>query len=122
MKVYLPLNEKGIEELEKCQETETENLKVYEFSPNDYFYLENKRYFDFLNVECDCLIDLYEETNITYDKLQNAIEITEILIKQSTDKRFIELGNEFLEIFRKAKQSNTYVNIYCYGNPEIVNG
>lgn len=122
MRVYLPLNEKGKEELENGQETETENLKIFEFSSDDYFYLEDKKYLDFLNVECGCLIDLYEEDNITYDQLKNAIEITEILIKQSTEKRFTELANQFLEIFKKAKQSNTYVNIYCYGDSRVVNG
>ncbi len=115
MKVYVPLNEKGIEELESCQENETENLKIYVFSPEDYFYLDNQKYFDYLNVECGCLIDLYEEERISNDKLKIALDITEILIHQSTEAKFVELANKFVNIFKSAIRAKTYIIIYCYG-------
>lgn len=122
MKVYIPLNELGILELEKCQEEETSNLKIVTFTPDEYFYLESKKYLDFLNVECDCIIDLYEDEDIPNDKLIKALEITQILIKNSNDEKFIHLANKFVEIFNLAIQSNTYVNIYCYGDPNRYEG
>ena len=116
MKVYVPLNKEGIEELELCFEHETKNLKVYVFSSDDYFYLEKCRYLDFLNVECDCIIDLYEDEDIPNEKLKNALNITKILIRQSNDPRFINLAKRFVEIFELAIKCGTYINIYCYGN------
>lgn len=117
MKVYIPLNEEGIKELEECQEEETKNLKIIEFSKDDYFYLERKKYLDFLNIECGVLIDLYEDENIPYNKLNNAIDITKILRDNSSEERFVNLANKFIDIFKLAKECNTYVNIYCYGDP-----
>ncbi len=119
MKVYLPLNETGILELKQCVEVETENLKIYKFSPEEYFYLESKKYFDFLNSECSCIIDLFEDEDIPNDKLNSALEITNILINQSTDEKFIELAKKFIKIFELAIKCNTYINIYCYGDPVI---
>lgn len=115
MKVYVPLNKKGIEELELGYENETINLKIFTFSADDYFYLEKCKYFDFLNVECDCIIDLFEDEDISNEKLKNGLEITKILVKQSNDSRFINLANKFIEIFELAIKCGTYVNIYCYG-------
>ena len=115
MKVYIPLNEKGVNELNSWQETETENLKIVVFSGDDYKYLEDRKYLDFLNVECDCLIDLYENEDIPNEKLKNALEVTELLINNSDDERYIGLLNRFKNIFSLAIDCNTYVNIYCYG-------
>ena len=39
MKVYIPLNEKGVNELNSWQETETENLKIVVFHFQIYYYL-----------------------------------------------------------------------------------
>ncbi len=115
MKVYVPLNDKGIEELEKWSEIESENLKIFEFSGDDYFYLEEKRYIDYLNVECNVIIDLYEDEDIPNNKLNNALNITRILRDNSSEERFIKLADTFIYIFKLAITSNTYVNIYCYG-------
>ena len=114
MKIYIPLNEIGVNELENWQETETDNLKIFELSGDDYRYLEEKKYLDFLNVECDCLIDLYENEDITDDKLANALEITKLLIDNTDDERFIKLLNIFIRAFDLAIKCNTYANIYCY--------
>lgn len=122
MKVYVPINDNGIKELETGEEKETRNLVIYEFAPEDYYYLEDHRYFDFLNVECGCLIDLYEEENIPNDKLKTAVDITDILIGQSTEQKFVNLAEKFVEIFELAIKSGTYVNIYCYGDPTLING
>ncbi len=119
MRVYIPLNKEGIKELEACVEEETNNMKIIEFSAEDYFYLETKKYLDFLNVECEVLIDLYEDENIPNDKLNNAIEITRILRDNSSEERFVYLANKFIDIFKLAKKCNTYVNIYCYGDPNV---
>ncbi len=121
MKVYVPTNSFGIEELNNGQELETNNLKVFEFSPSDYYYLEEQKYFDFLNVECNCLIDLYEVEDIPVEKICKAIEITNILINQINEERFLKLANDFINIFDLAVKSNTYVSIYCYGDPNIIN-
>lgn len=119
MKVYIPLNLEGIKELESCVEEETKNLKIIEFSADDYFYLESMKYLDFLNAECDVLIDLYEDEDIPNDKLNNALEITKILKDNSSEERFINLANKFIDIFNLAIESNTYVNIYCYGDSNV---
>jgi hypothetical protein len=116
MRIHIPLYEKGIYELEKWQELEANNLKIIEFSSDDYRYLENKKYFDFLNVECNCLIDLYENEDISNEKLPKGLEITRLLIDNTDDERFITLLRKFVDIFELAIKCNTYDNIYCYGD------
>lgn len=116
MKIYIPLNEKGVIECEQAIfENSTENMKVEYFTSEEYLFLETQKYLDFLNVECDCLIDLYEEENIINEKLNNALEITKIIKKNTDDEKYIALLNRFIDIFELAIECNTYVNIYCYG-------
>lgn len=118
MKVYVPKNKKGVEEFDCLVEEETSNLKIVQFTPEDYFYLNKIKYLDSLNVECGCIIDLYEDDIIPLEKLNNAIEITEILIKYINEERFTKLANQMIECFKLAIESKTFVDVYCYGNPK----
>lgn len=118
MTINIPLNRDGIYEFEYYLDyNDANNIKVIEFSGDDYFYLDNLQYFDSINVECDSIIDLYEQEVILYDKLYNAIEITEILIKHINEERFTKLANQMIECFKLAIRSKTFIEVDCYGNP-----
>jgi len=115
MKVYIPLNELGVNEFDNMVEESTNNLLIIKFDSTEYFYLENMKYLDFINVNCDTLIDLYEEEVIPNEKLKNALEITELLKNNSSDEKYNELLTRFIDIFKKAIDAGTFVGVYCYG-------
>jgi hypothetical protein len=122
MTIFLPLNEEGTRDYENLQETKpTKNLNIYFISGDDYDYLEERNYTDILNVECDTIIDLFEEELIPLEKLPKALEITQILIRNTSEKRYIKLLKQFEEIFSLAIKCKTYVIINCYGNPNRYN-
>lgn len=115
MTIFLPLNEKGIKEFEDDNVRDsTKNLNVYDISKDDYDYLEERRYTDILNIECDTIIDLHEEELIPLEKLPKALEITQILIRNTSEERYIELLKQFEKIFSLAIQCKTCVIINCY--------
>ena len=122
MTIYLPLNEEGMKDYDNQNDPKpTKNLNIYFISGDDYDYLEERNYTDILNVECDTIIDLFEEELIPLEKLPKALEITQILIRNTTEERYIKLLKQFEEIFSLAIKCKTYVIINCYGNPNRYN-
>ncbi len=118
MTINIPLNKKGVYEFEYYLDyKEAKNIKVVEFSREDYYYLQKFDYLDFINVNCDALIDLYEEEIILYDKLYKAVKITEILIRHINEERFTKLANILLDCYKLAIKSKTFIEVNCYGCP-----
>ena len=70
----------------------------------DFEYYET-RVFDFINVECNILIDKYEEETLECNKISKAIEIVKILLNNSDDQKFVEFAKRLLELFIYAKEN-----------------
>ena len=77
------------------------------------FLLMEKYLFNFINAECDLLINMYEEEYIDLDQLSKAEEITKCMINNSDNREFIKLANKFLSIVKKAISLNTFVGL-CF--------
>lgn len=70
----------------------------------DYKYYEAKL-FDFISVECNTLIDRYEEETLEFNDIPRAIEIVEILINNTDDLKLIEFAKKLLELLQYAKEN-----------------
>ena len=57
----------------------------------DTYLLMEKYLFDFINVECDLLINMYEEEWIDGENLSKTLEITGRMISNCDNKEFHEL-------------------------------
>lgn len=77
------------------------------------FILMEKYLFNFIDAECDMLINMYEEEYADADKLPKIKEITKRMIYNSDNQDFIQLANKFLAIIEKAISLNTIVG-FCF--------
>ena len=82
-----------------------------EFHEDTFCFLEN-RLFDFINVELGILINMYEDEIIDNNQLDKVLEVTNRMIINSDDSKFIELASEFQELVKKAKEYDTVVGLY----------
>ncbi|MCI6191105.1 MAG: hypothetical protein MSA89_12250 [Clostridium sp.] len=72
--ISVPLNEKGIEDYNYGKE-DSNNIKVFELSENEFDNLYNNGIFDKINFECNLLIDDYESEEISGSNLEMALNI-----------------------------------------------
>jgi len=95
----VPLNEKGIEELEYGVE-QSDNIKVIYLSDSEFEELyQSGGVFDRINEECDLMIDDFESETISNDKLGYCLSIVE--------NKHIKL----MEALNLAKEYNTFVDL-----------
>ncbi len=78
----------------------------------DSYVLMEKYLFNFIDAECNLLINMYEEEWIEEDNLSKALEITERMMNNSDDEKFLELAGEFLGLLKKALELKTCVGCY----------
>lgn len=76
------------------------------------FLLMEKYLFNFIDAECDLLINMYEEEWIEGDNLSKTLEITDRMINNCDNDEFIELAKEFRVLVEKAVQYGTCVGCY----------
>ena len=78
----------------------------------DKFYLMEKYLFNFIDAECNLLINMYEEEWIEGDNLKKNLEITDRMINNSDNEEFLELAKEFRNLVLKAIEVNTCVGCF----------
>ena len=82
------------------------------FYEDTFYYMESKL-FDFINVECDTLINMYEEEILDTDQLDKAINIIEVIISNNDDKTLLQFAQMLLELLNLAKRNRTIVG-FCF--------
>lgn len=78
----------------------------------DKYCLMEEYLFNFIDAECDLLINMYEEEFADQDTLPSILEITERMINSSDNSEFIKLANEFKVLVEKAIQFNTCIGFF----------
>ena len=81
------------------------------FHEDKYCILE-EYLFNFIDAECDLLINMYEEEFADPEVLPSILEITERMIDSSDNEEFISLANEFKVLVEKAIQFNTCIGFF----------
>ncbi len=81
------------------------------FHEDTYCFME-KYLFNFIDAECNLLINMYEEEWIENDNLTKTLEITDRMINNSDNEEFIELAKEFRDLVVKAIDNNTCVGCF----------
>jgi len=81
------------------------------FHEDKYCILE-EYLFNFIDAECDLLINMYEEEFADPEVLPSILEITERMIDSSDNEEFIRLANEFKVLVEKAIQFNTCIGFF----------
>lgn len=87
------------------------DLICLSFGEDTFYYMET-RLFDFINVECGTLINMYEEEILDADELDKAIAIVEVLIRNSDDQQFKQFSGILLQLLQDAKEYGTIVGFY----------
>lgn len=115
--VVVPKDEKAFDEM--CDYNVWDNKKgdvrngfFYMKFHEDGYYLLEEYLFNFINVECDLLINMYEEEWIEGENLPKVLEITERMINNSDDEEFLKLANEFRNLVEKAIQCQTCMGCF----------
>lgn len=72
--ISVPLNEKGIEDYNYGKEN-SDNIKLFKLSENEFDNLCNNGIFDKINFKCNLLIDDYESEEISASNLEIALNI-----------------------------------------------
>lgn len=113
--ILVPLNEEGLNELYSYDiykdDYVSNNIKAMIFHEDTFCYMES-RLFDFINVECNLLINIYEEEIAETDQLMKILDITDLLIKNSDDEKFLEFANEFRLMITTAIEKNSCIGFY----------
>lgn len=78
----------------------------------DKYCLMEEYLFNFIDAECNLLINMYEEEFADQDTLPSILEITERVINSSDNAEFIKLANEFKVLVKKAIQFNTCIGFF----------
>ena len=78
----------------------------------DKFYLMEEYLFNFIDAECNLLINMYEEEWIEGENLQKTLEITDRMINNCDNEEFLILAKEFRQLVEKAIEANTCVGCF----------
>ena len=76
------------------------------------FLLMEKYLFNFICLECDVIITMYEEEWVDGDKLKTIQKLTEYSLNTSDNEEFIELANKFLNLVKLAIELKTSLVFY----------
>ena len=115
--ILVPINKKASDALSDYSFYDKEADKVkegflYMRFHEDHYCLMEEYLFNFIDAECDLLINMYEEEFANQDVLPSILEITERMIGSSDNEEFILLANEFKELVEKAIQFNTCIGFF----------
>lgn len=78
----------------------------------DKFYLMEEYLFNFIDAECNLLINMYEEEWIEGENLQKTLEITDRMINNCDNEEFLILAKKFRQLVEKAIEANTCVGCF----------
>lgn len=78
----------------------------------DKYCLMEEYLFNFIDAECDLLINMYEEEFADQEVLPSILEITDRMINSSDNEEFIKLASEFKELVEKAIEFNTCIGFF----------
>lgn len=78
----------------------------------DKYCLMEEYLFNFIDAECNLLINMYEEEFANQEVLPSILEITERMINSSDNEEFIKLASEFKGLVEKAIESNTCIGFF----------
>lgn len=115
--ILVPVNDEANDELSDYAFYDNESDKVKDgflymrFHEDKYCLLE-EYLFNFIDAECDLLINMYEEEFADPEVLPSILEITERMVDSSDNEEFIGLANEFKGLVEKAIQFNTCVGFF----------
>lgn len=115
--ILVPINDEANNSLSDYDFYDKEADKVKEgflymqFHEDKYCLLE-EYLFNFIDAECDLLINMYEEEFAEQETLPTILGITERMIDSSDNEDFIELANEFKGLVEKAIQFNTCIGFF----------
>lgn len=77
------------------------------------FYLLEDYLFNFIDEECDLLINMYEEEYIFPELLPKALEITNRMINNCDNEEVLEPAKEIRRLLEKAMELDTAVG-FCF--------
>ncbi len=115
--ILVPVNDEANDALSDYDFYDREADKVKDgflymrFHEDEYCLLE-EYLFNFIDAECDLLINMYEEEFADPEVLPSILEITERMINSSDNEEFIRLANEFKGLVEKAIQYNTCIGFF----------
>ena len=115
--ILVPINEEANDALSNYDFYDREADKVKDgflymrFHEDKYCLLE-EYLFNFIDAECDLLINMYEEEFADQEVLPSILEITERMIDSSDNEEFIKLANEFKGLVEMAIQFNTCIGFF----------
>ena len=115
--ILVPVNDEANDALSDYAFYDREADKVKDgflymrFHEDEYCLLE-EYLFNFIDAECDLLINMYEEEFADPEVLPSILEITERMINSSDNEEFIRLANEFKGLVEKAIQYNTCIGFF----------
>ena len=115
-RILVPVNDEATELLYKGEiyiNGEISNDMIGLIFYEDTFYYMESKLFDFINVECDTLINMYEEEILDADQLDKAINIIEVIISNTDDKTLLQFAQMLLELLNLAKRNRTIVG-FCF--------
>lgn len=114
MKIYILLNKEKISKKTKVLINEDSlNMKVVEFSNEDYKCLNDLRYFGCINNKLRSLVKVYKYENISYKNLDEIIKITTDFKKKDTSIQFAKLADKLIDCYKLAIELETLIIVYC---------
>lgn len=89
-----------------------EGYEGFWFDEKAYLLME-KYFFNFIDSECDLIINMYEEEFAFPDKLPKIIEIIDRMTNECDDNEILKLAKDFRRIVEKAIKLETAVG-FCF--------
>ena len=77
------------------------------------FLLMEEYFFNFIDAECDLLINMYEEEFVFSDKLPQVLSIVNRMIKECDNNEVLELAEKLRNLIEKAIKLDTAVG-FCF--------
>lgn len=77
------------------------------------YLLMEEYFFNFIDAECDLLINMYEEEFVFSDKLPQVLSVVNKMIKECDNNEVLELAEKLQNLIEKAIKLNTAVG-FCF--------
>lgn len=115
--ILTPLTKQALSDLYDANFINSENGKVKEeYSYMEFdeetFLLMEEYLFNFISVECNLIITMYEEEWAEGEMLNDIIKIAERMINNSDNEKFIELAQKFLVLVKIAIEKERVLVFY----------
>ena len=77
------------------------------------FLLMEEYFFNFIDAECDLLINMYEEEFVFSDKLPQVLSIVNRMIKECDNNEVLEMAEKLMNLIEKEIKLDTAVG-FCF--------